>query len=141
MRLVLILGLLWGIQWGVIDGRTPEVFGFLKLELFELIFDCFCVDLLVNYEGGLPPNYPSQTEVVNHIYVEDTNDEDESNMIFSLMIDLVSVWTDPQLAYSDTISTKSSIDLSDDAYKVWKPQIQITDNVRDEGIFSFNFQT
>ncbi|CAI2385451.1 unnamed protein product [Moneuplotes crassus] len=110
MKLVLILGLICVVQCGVID------------------------DITVNYEGGLPPNYPGQTEVMNHIYVENTNNENESKMIFSLMIDLVSVWTDPQLAYSDTISTKSSINFSDDISKVWKPQIQITNSVRDEDI-------
>ena len=56
-------------------------------------------------------------------------------MIFNVIIDLISVWEDATLAYSDTISTKASIDLTKYINKIWTPMIQITDNVKNEGKF------
>lgn len=78
----------------------------------------------------------SQITITNHIYVENLIDTDEPNMQFSVGLDLVSIWMDTRLAYSDSITTKSSLDATSYISDIWHPQIQITDNVKDNDILT-----
>jgi hypothetical protein len=87
--------------------------------------------LLKNYESAFPANFPTQTEVKNFVYIENLVSIDESNMAFSVTLDLISVWMDRRLAYTST--TKASLDVSGYLNSIWKPQVQITDNVKDSG--------
>jgi hypothetical protein len=81
----------------------------------------------------VPPNYPQQTQITNFIYVENTLSIDEKNMVFSVTLDMSSIWLDARLAYADSVTTKSSLDITTNSEQIWKPQIQVTDNVKDEG--------
>lgn len=54
-------------------------------------------------------------------------------MLISVTLDITLTWMDTKLAYSDATSTKSTMDISSKTKKIWIPQIQVTDNVRDEG--------
>ena len=81
----------------------------------------------------MPPSFTTPTEITNYIYVENMISIDETNMQFSITLDLVSTWQDSRLAYNSTTSTKASLDMSSYISKIWYPLIQITDNVKDEG--------
>lgn len=91
------------------------------------------IDLVTNYESSVPPSLTTSTEITNYIYVENVISIDETNMQFSVTLDLVSTWIDNRLAYNSTTSSKSSVDMTSYISSVWHPQIQITDNVKDEG--------
>lgn len=91
------------------------------------------IDLLKNYESGLPPSMTSPTEITNYIYVENMVSIDESNMQFSVTLNLISNWVDSRLAYTNTSSTLASLDVTSYISKIWYPRVQITDNVKDEG--------
>lgn len=85
----------------------------------------------MNYESAFPANFPSQTEIKNYVYIQNLVSIDESNMAFSVTLNLISIWVDKRLAYTST--TKDSLDVSGYLSRIWKPQVQITDNVRDSG--------
>jgi hypothetical protein len=91
------------------------------------------IAILTNYENSVPPNFPQQTQITSFIYVENTLSVDEKNMVFSLTLDMSSIWLDARLAYADSVTPKKSLDITSDEGKIWKPQIQVTDNVKDEG--------
>jgi hypothetical protein len=88
---------------------------------------------LENYEAGFPPGFPGTTKIINYIHIENTISVDETNMLFSLTLDIISIWMDSRLAYSNSISTSASLDVTSSISRIWKPQIQISDNVKDLG--------
>lgn len=90
--------------------------------------------MLANYESSVPPNYPDVTDITNYIYIENIVSVEETSMMFSVTLDLISTWLEPALAYNST--NKDSLDLTSAMDRIWKPQIQITDNVKDEGKLS-----
>jgi hypothetical protein len=71
----------------------------------------FHIDIITGYENSFPPNFPQVTEVINYVYVQNTLNIDEKNMLFSVTFSITSIWEDPRLAYTDSITTKTSIDM------------------------------
>lgn len=89
--------------------------------------------MLTGYENSFPPNFPNQTEINVSVFIENTIGVDEKNMLFSVTMDITSVWMDSRLSYTDAVTKKSSIEITSQMQDIWKPQIQVTDNVKDEG--------
>lgn len=88
---------------------------------------------MTNYEVGITPAFPLATNVTNFVYIENTISVDEANMMFSVTLDLITVWMDARLAYADSVSTSPSLDVTSFINSIWKPQVQISDNVKDSG--------
>lgn len=91
------------------------------------------LDILKNYESAAPPSLTSATEVTNYIYIENMVSIDESNMQFSVTLNLICNWVDSRIAYTNTTSTLPSLDVTSYISRIWYPRVQITDNVKDEG--------
>lgn len=95
------------------------------------------IDILAGYDNSSPPDFPEQTEITTYIDIVKVIKVDEKHMFITATLDITLIWMNAKLAYSDAISTKSTIDFSSKTKSVWIPQIQVTDNIRDEGTLLF----